>query len=213
MFNVTQLIGGLTYSDYTVYKESIDAGFAATAAESMLFFYADGVTPDTSVITITNVEQATTRRRLLETSSGLYFYYDVEFVVGVNNDFTSAKEGYNEAVDSLYQSITDLSFQDNLQSSSPALESATATQTPLVSEPTQTIYVPGGGSSGDSEALDGGAIAGIVIGVLVGSGVLGVAGFYWWREQEHKRLLTTISSTEWRQSQFETMNPLSVSSP
>lgn len=200
-FTAVQVIEGVTSDEYTANKASIDTGFASTVANSM-GIAASGVTVDEVT--------PSSRRRLLESSSGLDFNYKVMFVVGVDNEFTSGSEGYEAAVNSIDSAIQDGSFTTALQASSDALSSAISNEIPNFSAPEQTVYVPPSGGGSDDDSLDSGAVAGIVVGVLIGSAIFGIGGFYWWREQKDKRMMATISSPEWRSgsAQDDTTNPI-----
>ena len=208
-FDVSQTIGGLDYDDYNANKANIDEAFLTTAASAMQLQYSDG-TPDTSGLTITDVTSTTRRLSTVQTASttGLQFDYNVKFIVGVDNDFSSADQGYNQAVANLDASISDNSFEISLQDSGvPALSSATADEVPTVTQPTQTVLPPPTNQGSNDDALSGGDIAGIVVGVIVAVGLISVGGIYYQKQLDHERMLRNIASSS-SSSSAGTENPL-----
>ena len=122
--------------------------------------YSDG-TPDTDGLLISSVTPTTRRLSTVQTASTtvLHFDYQVTFIVGVDNDFSSAEQGYNQAVANLDASVSDNSFEISLQDSGvPELSSATADEVPVVSQPTQTVLPPPSNQGSNDDAISGGIL-------------------------------------------------------
>ena len=170
-FEVIQVLEGVSYDTYKSDSTAIDATFLSTVATVLELFNSDG-SPDTSGLTIISVSpldstSRTVARLRLQTSK-LQFDYKVQIVVGEGNDYTSADQAYKSAVSDLDESIADNSFTESLrESGNSALASATADEMPEISEPEQEVIRPAT-SSTIQDLLDDGAIAGIVIGAIIG---------------------------------------------
>ena len=62
-------------------------------------------------------------------------------------------------------------------------------------QPTQTVIPPPTNQGSNDDALSGGDIAGIVVGVILGVALIIVGGFYYQKKLKHELMLRNIASS------------------
>jgi hypothetical protein len=174
-FSVTQILNGISAATFNSNFEMNSIAVAKTVASSVQGVETENVAVQHAVDTSRRLLRAS-----LTVSASCQIAYSITIPSTASAGYINAAQAYSSVVSSLNSSIASGAFDATLHSTAASV-GATNLETAQAGSASYSAYEAitlSTSSSGSNSALSGGAVAGIVIAVLVATGFLIVASWY-----------------------------------